>query len=84
MPDGTTTEIDQIRTICNGVINVRKATTTISGGVVVSKTYHRHVVLPGEDYSNEDAAVRSAAATAHTPEVIAAYRAAVAAAIAIK
>ena len=80
MQDGTTTAVDQVRTLSNGIINVRKATTTISGGVVVSKTYNRHVVLPGEDYSNEDAAVRSAAATAHTPEVIAAYRAARAAA----
>jgi hypothetical protein len=83
MPDGTTTAVDQIRTLSNGVINVRTATITISGGVVVSKTYHRHVVVPGEDYSNEDAAVRSAAATAHTSGVVTAYEAAVAAALAI-
>ena len=80
MPDGTTTAVDQVRTLSNGVINVRKATTTISGGVVVSKTYHRHVVVPGEDYSNEDSAVRTAAASAHTSGVVAAYEAATAAA----
>jgi hypothetical protein len=82
MPDGTTTAVDQVRTLSNGVINVRKATTTISGGVVVSKTYHRHVVVPGEDYSNEDSAVRTAAVAAHTSGVVAAYEAAVAAALA--
>jgi hypothetical protein len=80
MPDGSTRAVDQVVTLSNGIINVRETTITISGGVEVSRTYHRHVVLPGEDYSNEDSAVRTAAASAHTSGVVAAYEAATTAA----
>ena len=34
------------------------------------------VVLPGDDYSKEDARVQAICAVIHTPEVIAAYKAA--------
>lgn len=74
MPDETTTAVDQVVTQRGGTILVRKVIRTLRDGVEISKIYHRHVVVPGDDYSNEDAAVRSAAAAAHTPEVIAAYQ----------
>lgn len=36
--------------------------------------YHRYVIAPGDDYSNEPPEVHVACAAAHTPEVIAAYQ----------
>ena len=44
-------------------------------GTEVSRTYHRHVVCPGEEVSNEDSKVQAIANAIWTEEVIAAYRA---------
>jgi len=43
---------------------------------VLSQSFHRHVVAPGQDYSGEDAKVQALCAAIHTPAVIAAYQAA--------
>lgn len=48
-------------------------------GKQISGTFHRHVVSPGDDYSNEDARVQAICAATHTADVIAAYQAAKAA-----
>jgi hypothetical protein len=45
-------------------------------GKQISGTFHRHVVVPGADYSAEDAKVQAIAASIHTADVIAAYKAA--------
>ena len=41
---------------------------------MISGTYHRHVIAPGQDYSQEDARVQAICAAMHTPEVVAAYQ----------
>ena len=68
--------VDKIETIENGCVQVRTATRIIEDGAVISQSYHRHVVAPGQDYSGEDARVQAICAAVHTPEVIAAYQAA--------
>ena len=45
-------------------------------GVEISKTFHRHVVHPGDDLALEDPRVAAIGATVHTEEVIAAFKAA--------
>ena len=72
--------IDLIETIENGCVQVRTCTRIMEDGKQISGTFHRHVVLPGDDYSAEDAKVQAICAAVHTPEVIAAYQAAQAAA----
>lgn len=67
--------IDLIQITENDAIQVREATKIIEDGVELTKTYHRHIVLPGDDYSQEDAKVQAVCAVIHTPEVIAAYQA---------
>jgi len=57
-------------------VQVRTRTSILEDGQQISGTYHRHVVAPGDDYSNQDARVQAICAAMHTPEVIAAYRAA--------
>jgi hypothetical protein len=46
----------------------------VEDGNVISTSYHRHVVAPGDDYSQEDARVQAICAATHTTEVVAAYQ----------
>lgn len=71
--------VDRIEVIENGSVQVRTKTTIIEDGVQISGTFHRHVVVPGDDYSGQDARVQAICAALHTAEVIAAYKAAQAA-----
>ena len=67
--------IDLIQLTENNSIQVRTATVIERDGTEISRSYHRHVVCPGEDVSNEDAKVQAIANAIWTEEVIAAYRA---------
>jgi len=71
--------VDLIEVVENGCIQVRTKTAIMEDGKQISGTFHRHVVAPGDDYSGEDARVQSVCAALHTAEVIAAYKAAIAA-----
>jgi len=72
--------VDLIETIENGCVQVRTCTRIMEDGKQLSGTFHRHVVVPGADYSAEDAKVQAICAAVHTPEVVAAYQAALEAA----
>jgi hypothetical protein len=65
--------VDLIEVVENGSIQVRTKTAIKEDGVEISSKFHRHVVAPGQDYSQEDAKVQAICASMHTPEVIAAY-----------
>jgi hypothetical protein len=71
--------VDQIEVTSSNHVQVRKKITVLEDGAVVAQSYHRHVVAPGDDYSNEDGRVQTICAATHTPEVIEAYKAAKAA-----
>lgn len=66
--------VDLIEVIENGCIQVRTKTAIKEDGVEISSKFHRHVVVPGADYSAEDAKVQAIASSIHTAEVIAAYQ----------
>jgi len=68
--------VDLIEVIENSCIQVRTKTAIMEDGKQISGTFHRHVVAPGNDYSAEDARVKAICAAMHTPQVIAAYKAA--------
>lgn len=76
--------VDLIEVVENGSIQVRTKTAIREDGKEISSAFHRHVVAPGDDYSSEDAKVQAVCAAVHTPEVIAAYQAAQAAAAALR
>ena len=67
------TVVDQITVLEDEQIQVRRATKILRDGVEISRTYHRHVVVPGADVSAEDVRVRNVANLLHTDAVIAAY-----------
>ena len=67
--------IDLIQIEQNNSILIRTATIIEKDGIEIAKTYHRHVVAPGEDVTNEDTRVQAIANAIWTDEVIAAYQA---------
>jgi hypothetical protein len=73
------TSVDLIEVIENGSIQVRTKTAIKEDGVEISSKFHRHVIVPGDDYSAEDARVQAICAATHTAAVVSAYQAAQAA-----
>jgi urease accessory protein UreE len=67
--------VDKVEVLLNGIIQVRRRDQILRDGVEVAATYHRHVVHPGDDVSNEDPRVAAIAAATWTDEVVAAYQA---------
>jgi hypothetical protein len=68
--------VDRIEVVESSIVQVRAKTTILEDGVEISSKFARHVVAPGDDYSAEDARVKAICAAMHTPQVIAAYKAA--------
>ena len=71
--------VDKIEVAANGCVQVRTKTSIFDGGAEIGSSFHRHVVAPGDDYSGQEARVQAICAATHTADVIAAYKAAVAA-----
>ena len=67
--------IDSINVVESGHIQVRQATKIMEDGKELSKSYHRWVVSPGDDYSTQDERVKKIAQVVHTKEVVDAYKA---------
>ncbi len=63
------TEIGSMDVLPTGQIQVRVDTVIERDGEEISRTYHRHVVNPDSDTSNEDQRVKDIANTVHTPAV---------------
>jgi hypothetical protein len=63
-------------------LEVRTDTVIEEDGVAISRSIHRHVVVPGDNLSGEHAEVQTVGNAVHTDAVIAAYRAKVAASLA--
>lgn len=68
--------VDLVEVVENGTLQVRTKTVIKEDGVEISSKFHRHVVVPGADYSAEDARVKVICAAVHTADVVAAYQAA--------
>jgi len=77
-----TTTVDQITVTENGTVLYREATRIMEDGNELSKTYHRSSLTPAQDLTGFPANVVAICNVAWTPEVIAAYKAAQAAAAA--
>jgi hypothetical protein len=69
------TEIDRIEVAEMGIVQVRQATIIERDGEFVSRTFHRWVLTPDMDISDQEQKVQDIANAAWTPEVKAAYEA---------
>ncbi len=67
--------IDQIEVTELGHIQVRQATKVMEDGKEIGKTYHRHVLSPGDSLEGQDAKVIAIAKAVWTSEVITTYKA---------
>ena len=67
--------VDQITVTENGIVLYREATRIIEDGKVLTQTYHRTSLTPGQDITGQPDKVVAICNTAWTPEVIAAYQA---------
>jgi hypothetical protein len=54
-------------------IQVRERTDIVEDGNVLSSTYHRWVIAPGQDYNNEHADVQAMCQQFHTQAIIDSY-----------
>ena len=72
------TIVDKVELVENNSIQIRTATIIEKDGTEIARTFHRHVVAPGEDVTNEDTRVQAIANAIWTEEVIAAYQALIA------
>ena len=70
------TVVDQVTVVENGTVLYREATRIIEDGNLLTQTYHRTSLTPGQDLSGQPSKVVSIAQAAWTPEVVAAYEAA--------
>jgi hypothetical protein len=68
-----TTVVDKIEVLENGTLQVRSAIRVLEDGEVLSSSFHRHVLAPGADTSNEDAKVVAIATATWTTDVVTAY-----------
>lgn len=66
--------VDRVEVVENGSVQVRTKTAILEDGKQISGSFHRHVVVPGADYSEEDARVQAVCAATHTDDVITAYK----------
>ena len=71
-----TTTVDQIIVTENGIVLYREATRIIEDEKQISQTYHRTSLTPAQDLTGQPANVAAICNAAWTPEVVAAYAAA--------
>ena len=68
------TEEDKIEIVgTHKIIQVRTATIIEEDGTEISRSFHRHTVLPGADVSGESTEVQAIANAVHTDAVVTAY-----------
>lgn len=66
--------VDRIEVLLQGQIQVRTRNQVLKDGAEIAATYHRHVLSPGDDLTNQDPRVVAIAEATWTPEVIQEYQ----------
>jgi hypothetical protein len=65
--------VDKVEVLETNSLQVRIATIIEKDGVEIARTFHRHVVHPGDDVSGEDPKVQAIASAVWTEEIIESY-----------
>ena len=69
-------EVDRVEVVGEyRTVQVRQSIIVRDGDSEVARSFHRHIINPGDDYSSESALVQAVCAAAHTPDIVAAYAA---------
>ncbi len=67
--------VDLVELVQSNHIQVRTANIIEKDGTEIARTFHRHVLAPGDDVTNQDPKVQAIANAVWTAEVIAEYQA---------
>jgi hypothetical protein len=67
--------VDLVELVQSNHIQVRTANIIEKDGTEIARTFHRHVLTPGDDVTNEEPKVQAIANAVWTEEVISAYQA---------
>ena len=67
--------VDLVELVQSNHIQVRTANIIEKDGTEIARTFHRHVLSPGDSIVNEDPKIQAIANAVWTEEVIAAYQA---------
>jgi|TARA_Y100000114_G_scaffold129042_1_gene126309 urease accessory protein UreE len=67
--------VDEVTVVEDGIVRVRTATVIKRDGVEINRSFHRHMLAPGDDLTGQDAKVISIANATWTDEVVNAYKA---------
>lgn len=70
------TTIGRIEILNNQTVVVQYVVSIMDEGLLLAEQSKSNYICPGDDYSAEDAKVQAICVVVHTPEAIAAYRAA--------
>jgi hypothetical protein len=62
--------IDKVEVLENGTLQVRRADIIKEDGNELTRSFHRHVLVPGSDTTSEDAKVIAIAEAVWTEDVI--------------
>lgn len=72
------TLVDKIEVLEMGQVQIRTATRIKEDGKIISQSFTRSIVVPGDDLSGQDARVTAIANATWTSEVVSAYEALIA------
>lgn len=67
--------IDKIEVVENGIVQVRQVNRILKDGAEIARNYHRWVLTPAQDVSDQEPRVQAICQATWTPEVIEAYQA---------
>lgn len=71
------TVVDLIEIVENGNVQVRTKTVILEDDRVLTTSFHRYTIMPGDDYTQEFQRVQAVCQAVHTSEVVAAFQQAV-------
>jgi hypothetical protein len=66
--------VDNITVVENGIVQVREAIRILENNSLISQTFHRKTIAPGDEYSSEDHRVKAICSAIHTADVVEAYQ----------
>tara|TARA_Y100000114_G_scaffold54201_1_gene49521 strand:+ start:501 stop:746 length:246 start_codon:yes stop_codon:yes gene_type:complete len=67
--------VDEITVVEDGIVRVRTATVIKRDDVEINRSFHRHMLAPGDSLDGQDPRVTAVANATWTDEVVAAYKA---------
>jgi len=70
-----TVQAEKVEILEHGQIQIRDAIRVIEDGKILSQSFHRHCLMPGDDTSNECQKVKDIAASTWTQDILDAWNA---------